>query len=135
MKIAISLPPDLGKEADRLAKKLKLSRSELYRRAVKSMLEQERDAAISEQLNRVYASEDSTPDLFMQWAAYESFRRMEEEEKKDEARRDLVGKPAAASRIGAGLPATRAGDVQQPVQRHRDSHRRRGAAHQKRATR
>ena len=56
------MPADLFREANRLARKLKVSRSELYRRALKKLLEEERDAAITEQLNRVYANEDSSLD-------------------------------------------------------------------------
>ena len=62
MKTAVSLPVDLFRDADKLAKKLKVSRSELYRRALKKMLEEERDAAVKEQLNRVYAKQSSRMD-------------------------------------------------------------------------
>jgi len=58
MKTAISIPDNLFRAADRVAKRLGLSRSELYRRALATFLEREDDAAVTDALNRVYASEN-----------------------------------------------------------------------------
>lgn len=62
MKTAISIPDSLFIEADDLASKLGLSRSELYAKAIASLLESYRDQAITAKLNEVYATESSAPD-------------------------------------------------------------------------
>jgi len=59
MKTAISIPDDLFEAADRVAKRLGLSRSELYQRAIAKYLESQSDAAITAQLNTVYSAEDA----------------------------------------------------------------------------
>jgi metal-responsive CopG/Arc/MetJ family transcriptional regulator len=58
MKTAISIPNELFEAAERVADRLGLSRSELYQRALAKYLEHQNDAAITEKLNQVYASED-----------------------------------------------------------------------------
>lgn len=60
MKTAISLPDPLFEAADQLAKRLGLSRSELYAMAIEEYLRAHRDEAVTEALNRVYAQEDSS---------------------------------------------------------------------------
>ncbi len=62
MKTAISIPDSLFVEADDLASKLGLTRSELYARALARLLENYRDHAITAKLNEVYAKEASAPD-------------------------------------------------------------------------
>ena len=59
MKIAISLPDDLFASADELAERLGVPRSELYARAMAEYLAKHRTEAVTDQLNRVYADEDS----------------------------------------------------------------------------
>jgi len=54
MKTAISIPDDLFEAAERVAKRLGLSRSELYRIALAKYLELQDDKAITAELNRVY---------------------------------------------------------------------------------
>src|SRR5438876_2397023 len=122
MKTAISLPADLFREADKLARKLKLSRSELYRLAIQKLLQEERDAAITEQINRVCAEVDTSLDEFGRRAAYEGFRRLDEEEK-NEARRGLVGKPAGTRRVRTGLSSSRRRRVDESLQRERAADR------------
>lgn len=60
MKAAISLPDHLFRAADRAAKCLGLSRSELYQRALALFLEQQGDRLLTEALNEVYAAEASS---------------------------------------------------------------------------
>ena len=60
VKTAISIPDAVFQQAERFAERKGISRSELYTRAVKAYLEQE--ARITEQLNTVYAQEDSSLD-------------------------------------------------------------------------
>ena len=63
MEAAISIPDPIFEEAERLARRLGLSLSELYSQAVDAYLEVYReDAAVTEALNRVYAEESSAPD-------------------------------------------------------------------------
>lgn len=55
MKTAISIPDDLFALADALARRLKLSRSELYAIAVEEYVAKHRDEDIVARLNEVYA--------------------------------------------------------------------------------
>ena len=57
MKTAISIPDALFQAADRLAKQLGVSRSELYRRAVSVFLVNHREDGVTEALNEVYGAE------------------------------------------------------------------------------
>ena len=58
MKTAISIPDDLFEAADRVAKRLGLSRSEFYQRALAKYLESYSNTAVTAQLNTVYTTED-----------------------------------------------------------------------------
>ena len=60
MKTAISIPDDLFRAAERAAKRLGISRSEFYQRAVASFLERQSDALITDALNTVHVSEAPT---------------------------------------------------------------------------
>lgn len=62
MKTAISLPDALFRAGDALAKRMKLSRSELYARALAEFLAKHRSDQLTQRLNAVYATEDSTLD-------------------------------------------------------------------------
>jgi hypothetical protein len=55
MKTAISLPDEIFESADALAKRLGLSRSELYATAVAEYLAKHRDEDITSRLNDVFA--------------------------------------------------------------------------------
>lgn len=57
MKTAISIPDDLYRAAERAAKRLGLSRSELYRRALGAFLERQGDRLVTEALDEVYADD------------------------------------------------------------------------------
>jgi metal-responsive CopG/Arc/MetJ family transcriptional regulator len=56
MKTAISIPDPLFEAAERLAKRLKISRSKLIQRAVQSLLDKHDDESVTEALNSVYAA-------------------------------------------------------------------------------
>ena len=58
MKTAISIPDPLFAAADQLARRMGLSRSELFQRAVKDFLEEHKEAAITEALDEVYGDEE-----------------------------------------------------------------------------
>lgn len=62
MKTAIYIPDDIFKTAERVARRLKISRSELYARAVKEYITELEGASTTERLNILYAEEDSRLD-------------------------------------------------------------------------
>lgn len=68
MKTAISVPGPLFKRAERIAKRQRRSRSELYSTALAEYLNRHDDAEITRKLNEVYADVDSrlTPELTRQ---------------------------------------------------------------------
>lgn len=59
MKTAISLPDQLFRSGDALAKRLGVSRSELYARALAEYLAKNRSDRITDRLNAVAAAEDT----------------------------------------------------------------------------
>ncbi len=60
MKTAISIPDDVFENAERTAKKLGVSRSELYANAVSEFIERYRREGITETLNDLYDAEEGT---------------------------------------------------------------------------
>lgn len=72
MKTAISLPDPVFEEAEILAKRLGMSRSELYATAVAQFVATHREEDITDALNEVYAGNDSAVDPVLnqlQWLA------------------------------------------------------------------
>jgi metal-responsive CopG/Arc/MetJ family transcriptional regulator len=57
MKIAISVPDPVFEAAEALARELKVSRSQLYSRALAAYLDTRGAAAVTERLNAVYAAD------------------------------------------------------------------------------
>jgi predicted transcriptional regulator len=77
MKTAISMPDAMFKKAERLASRLRKSRSKLYSEAVAEyVLRHDRDA-ITEQMNRVCESVDTRPDALVTDAARRILERTE----------------------------------------------------------
>ena len=66
MKTAISLPDDLFRSADTLAERLGVSRSQLFATAVAEFLAKHQAKKITDQLNTVYATQDSRLDPGLQ---------------------------------------------------------------------
>jgi metal-responsive CopG/Arc/MetJ family transcriptional regulator len=60
MKTAISIPDRVFREAERAAKRQKVSRSRFYSQAVEAYLKAQANKGITEALNAVYATEDSS---------------------------------------------------------------------------
>ncbi len=60
MKTAISIPDELFRAGEKAAERLGMSRSELYRRALREFLAQHEQAAITEALDAVYTTEESS---------------------------------------------------------------------------
>lgn len=69
MKTAISIPDSEFRAAEKLAKRLGISRSELYQAALSNYLARHAETGITEKLNQVYAAEGEeallSPDV--QW--------------------------------------------------------------------
>ena len=59
MKTAISIPDPLFEAAERLARRLGVSRSELFQRAVRAFLDEHRDEGVTEALDEIYGSDAS----------------------------------------------------------------------------
>ena len=55
MKTAVSLPDDLFRLAEATARRLRVSRSELYAKAIADFLKRQQGNAITERLNDVYS--------------------------------------------------------------------------------
>ncbi len=70
MKTAISIPDPLFKEAERLSKRLRIPRSQLYAKALKAYVERQRAKKIKEALDEVYSTESSELDPGLAAAAY-----------------------------------------------------------------
>ena len=77
MKTAISIPDDVFADAERLARVLKKSRSQLYSRALREYVARHASDQVTEALNRI--CEDGTPadDNFAQAAAKQTLRRLQ----------------------------------------------------------
>jgi metal-responsive CopG/Arc/MetJ family transcriptional regulator len=59
MKTSISIPDPLFQEAEWLAKRLRISRSQLYARALEDYLQRQRTKGVKEALDEVYSNESS----------------------------------------------------------------------------
>lgn len=62
MKTAISVPDDIFQQAEKLARRRRLSRSALYTAALKSFLQEHRPSDITHALNEVYRDSPSELD-------------------------------------------------------------------------
>ncbi len=62
MKTVISLPDEIYHSADQLAKRLGMSRSELYSKAVSIYISTHKNEAVTEALDKIYAKEKSEID-------------------------------------------------------------------------
>jgi metal-responsive CopG/Arc/MetJ family transcriptional regulator len=77
MKVAISIPDEVFSEAESLAKGLKVSRSEIYGRALREFLGRHVPDRVTEQMNRTVAAVGETVDPFTKRAARGVLRRVE----------------------------------------------------------
>ena len=66
MKTAISIPDEIFTAAEQTAKRLGVSRSELYSNAVRDYIESHIAEEITEKLNQVYRTEKSSLDPSLQ---------------------------------------------------------------------
>ena len=65
MKTAVSVPDDVFAKAERLAKRLKISRSKLYSRALSEYVARHAPEAITDALDRLSAELEGEPDRFV----------------------------------------------------------------------
>jgi metal-responsive CopG/Arc/MetJ family transcriptional regulator len=77
MKTAISIPDEIFEDAERLAKRLKSSRSELYSRALSEYVARHATDQVTEAMNEALASVDEPLDSFGTNAARRTLRRTE----------------------------------------------------------
>jgi metal-responsive CopG/Arc/MetJ family transcriptional regulator len=62
MKVAISVPNPVFEEAERVAKRLHVSRSRVYAQALEEFVKKHRGKAVRQALDAVYGSESSDVD-------------------------------------------------------------------------
>ena len=76
MKTAISIPDPLFETTERVAKRLRLSRSEVFQRAVRAFVQAHDDSAVTDALNELYGSnkEDSRLDPVLAGLQFASLR-------------------------------------------------------------
>jgi metal-responsive CopG/Arc/MetJ family transcriptional regulator len=72
VRATISIPEGLFKQADSAARKLKVSRSQLYTRAIREFLDRRRADAITTKLNEIYSREPATIDPAFARAQFEA---------------------------------------------------------------
>ncbi|MGH7772011.1 MAG: hypothetical protein ACREQA_07200 [Candidatus Binatia bacterium] len=77
MKTAISIPDKLYAEAERLSRRCKKSRSQLYAEAVAEYLARHDPEAVTEAMNKVCEAIDTRPDPAISAAARRTLKRIE----------------------------------------------------------
>jgi metal-responsive CopG/Arc/MetJ family transcriptional regulator len=75
MKTAISLPEDLFRLAEAAARKLKMSRSQLYATAIAEFLERRQTSKVTERLNEIYSEQPARLDSALHSAQLKSLER------------------------------------------------------------
>lgn len=77
MKAAVSIPDEVFEEADRLARQLKTSRSQLYSRALREFLSRHAPDQVTDAMNRVVDELGSGPDEPRRRAARRALEKVE----------------------------------------------------------
>jgi hypothetical protein len=77
MKTAISLPDEVFEEAEHLAKRLRISRSELYAKAVSEYISKHSPDAVTDALDRVCSELGDSTDVAVQRAARRLLKNVE----------------------------------------------------------
>jgi metal-responsive CopG/Arc/MetJ family transcriptional regulator len=75
MKTAISLPDDLFRQAEAAAQRLRVSRSELYAKAIAEFLRGRQEKSITERLNKVYSEREAKVDSGLHRAQLKSLKK------------------------------------------------------------
>ena len=77
MKTAISIPDKIYRDAERLSRRLKKSRSQVYTEAVTEYVARHDPEAVTEAMNRVCEIVDTRPDPAVSGAARRALRSVE----------------------------------------------------------
>ena len=72
MKTAVSVPDDLFRRAETAARRLRVSRSQLYATAISEFLNRQQRNAVTERLNEVYSSQPAKVDSALHRAQLKS---------------------------------------------------------------
>jgi metal-responsive CopG/Arc/MetJ family transcriptional regulator len=75
MKVAISIPDPVFRAAERVSRRMRVSRSRFYARAVEAYVRAQSDDDITQQLNKVYSQHSSKLDPLLEAATLEVLRR------------------------------------------------------------
>jgi metal-responsive CopG/Arc/MetJ family transcriptional regulator len=75
MKTAISIPDTVYKSAEKVARRLGISRSQLYAKAVSDFIREHQYDNITEKLNEIYSKEPSNLDLVSQVLQYSTLEK------------------------------------------------------------
>jgi metal-responsive CopG/Arc/MetJ family transcriptional regulator len=75
MKTAVSMPDDLFRQAEATARRLRVSRSELYAKAIAEFLKRQQGNAITERLNDVYSRHTAKVDSALNRAQLKSLEK------------------------------------------------------------
>jgi predicted transcriptional regulator len=77
MKAAVSIPDEVFEEGERLARRLRTSRSQLYARALADFVMQHEGDKVTESMNRVLEEVGAGVDEFTRRAARRTLRQVE----------------------------------------------------------
>lgn len=72
MKTAVSVPDDLFHKAEATARRLRVSRSELYSKAIAAFVNAQQESAVTERLNQVYSRRPAKVDAALHRAQLKS---------------------------------------------------------------
>lgn len=75
MKTAVSLPDELFEQAEATARRLRVSRSELYAKAIAEFVKQHESSSITQRLNEVYSRHRAKLDPALHRAQLKSLKR------------------------------------------------------------
>jgi metal-responsive CopG/Arc/MetJ family transcriptional regulator len=75
VKTAVSVPDDLFRQAEAAARRLRVSRSEFYAKAIAEFLNRRDEGAITERLNDVYSQQPAKVDPGLHRAQLESLKK------------------------------------------------------------
>lgn len=75
MKVAVSVPDPVFHAAERVSRRMRMSRSRLYATAVGAFVRQHSDEDVTQQLNEVYATNSSKLDPAFEAASLDVLRR------------------------------------------------------------
>ena len=75
MKVAVSVPDTIFQAAERVSRRMRMSRSRLYAKAVEAYVKQHSDEDVTEQLNKVYTANPPTLDPALEAASLAVLRR------------------------------------------------------------